>query len=58
MQTTVFVVDLLPDRFTEFAPLHAEYFGDHCPVSTICGVVHLAFPGQLVEFNAVVDLNA
>ncbi|MGH2597978.1 MAG: RidA family protein [Dehalococcoidia bacterium] len=52
VQTTVYVKDLRR-RFDEIARLHAEYFGEHRPPSTVLGVVDLAEPLQLVEIAAV-----
>ncbi|GAA1828645.1 RidA family protein [Pseudonocardia ailaonensis] len=57
VQDFTVVVDL-PTWFGEFSALHVAYYGDHRPASTICGVVALAFPGQLVEINAVLALGA
>ena len=52
VQTTVYVKDLRR-HFDEIARLHAEYFGEHQPTSTVLGVVELALPQQLVEIAAV-----
>ena len=52
VQTTVYVKDLRR-HFDAVARLHAEYFGDHRPTSTVLGVVELALPQQLVEIAAV-----
>ena len=52
VQTTVYVKDLRR-HFDEIARLHAEYFGEHRPTSTVLGVVELALPQQLVEIAAV-----
>ncbi len=52
VQTTVYVKDLRR-HFDDVARLHAEYFGDHRPTSTVLGVVDLALPEQLVEVAAV-----
>ena len=52
VQTTVYVKE--PRRFfDQTARLHAEYFGEHRPTSTVLGVVELALPQQLVEIAAV-----
>ena len=52
VQTTVYVKDLRR-YFDDIARLHAEYFGEHRPTSTVLGVVELALPEQLVEIAAV-----
>src|SRR3712207_1911461 len=52
VQTTVYVKDLRRN-FDAIARLHAEYFGEHRPTSTVLGVVDLALPDQLVEIAAV-----
>jgi 2-iminobutanoate/2-iminopropanoate deaminase len=52
VQTTVYVKDLRR-HFDAIAGLHAEYFGEHRPTSTVLGVVELALPQQLVEIAAV-----
>ncbi len=52
VQTTVYVKDLRR-HFDDVARLHAEYFGQHRPTSTVLGVVDLALPQQLVEIAAV-----
>ena len=52
VQTTVYVKDLRR-YFDDVARLHAEYFGEHRPTSTVLGVVDLALPQQLVEIAAV-----
>lgn len=52
VQTTVYVKELR-SHFGEMARLHAEYFGDHRPTSTVVGVADLALPQQLVEIAAV-----
>ena len=52
VQTTVYVKDLRR-HFDDIARLHAEYFGEHRPTSTVLGVVDLALPPQLVEIAAV-----
>jgi 2-iminobutanoate/2-iminopropanoate deaminase len=52
VQTTVYVKDLRR-HFEDIARLHAEYFGEHRPTSTVLGVVELALPQQLVEIAAV-----
>ena len=52
VQTTVYVKDLRR-HFDAVARLHAEYFGDHRPTSTVLGVVELALPEQMVEIAAV-----
>ena len=56
VQTTVYVKDLR-DNFDAIARLHAEYFGEHRPTSTVLGVVELALPAQLVEIAAVAILD-
>ncbi|WP_236794791.1 RidA family protein [Amycolatopsis sp. GM8] len=57
VQDFTVVVDL-PVWFNDFSALHAAYYGEHRPASTICGVAALAFPGQLVEINAILALGA
>ena len=52
VQTTVYVKDLR-QNFEAIGRLHAEYFGEHRPTSTVLGVVDLALPEQLVEIAAV-----
>lgn len=56
VQTTVYVKDLR-GHFSEIARLHAEYFGEHRPTSTVLGVVDLALPQQLVEIAAIAVLE-
>lgn len=56
VQTTVYVKDL-PRHFGDMARLHAEYFGEHRPTSTVLGVVDLALPQQLVEIAAIAVLE-
>jgi 2-iminobutanoate/2-iminopropanoate deaminase len=56
VQTTVYVRDLRR-HFDAIAGLHAEYFGNHRPTSTLLGVVDLALPEQLVEMVAVASLS-
>jgi enamine deaminase RidA (YjgF/YER057c/UK114 family) len=56
VQDFTVVVDL-PTWFNDFSAMHAAYYAGHRPASTICGVAALAFPGQLVEINAVLALN-
>lgn len=55
VQTTVYVKDLRR-HFGDIARLHAEYFGNHRPTSTVLGVVELALPEQLVEIAAVASI--
>jgi 2-iminobutanoate/2-iminopropanoate deaminase len=55
VQTTVYVKDLRT-HFADVARLHAEYFGEHRPTSTVLGVVDLALPLQLVEIAAIAVL--
>src|SRR5438105_5194910 len=57
IQTTVYVKDLRR-YFNDIARLHAEYFGEHRPTSTVLGVVDLALPPQLVEIAAIVIVSA
>jgi 2-iminobutanoate/2-iminopropanoate deaminase len=52
IQTMVYVKDLRR-YFNDIARLHAEYFGEHRPTSTLIGVVDLALPPQLVEIAAI-----
>jgi enamine deaminase RidA (YjgF/YER057c/UK114 family) len=52
VQTTVYVKEL-GRHVDAMARLHAEYFGEHRPTSTVLGVVDLALPPQLVEIAAV-----
>ncbi|GEC03205.1 hypothetical protein SSP24_08600 [Streptomyces spinoverrucosus] len=56
VETTVLVRNLR-DNFDATARLHAEYFGQHRPTSTLMGVSDLALPDQLVEIGAVVRLD-
>ena len=55
VQTTVYVKDL-PRHFEAIERLHADYFGQHRPTSTVLGVVDLALPEQLIEIAAVAVL--
>jgi enamine deaminase RidA (YjgF/YER057c/UK114 family) len=55
VQTTVYVKDLRR-HFGNIARLHAEYFGNHRPTSTVLGVVELALSEQLVEIAAVASI--
>ena len=57
VQTTVYVKELRR-YFDAIARLHAEYFGEHRPTSTVLGVVDLALPPQLVEIAAIVIVSA
>ncbi|MGW0117899.1 RidA family protein [Streptomyces sp. NPDC003327] len=59
VETTV-LVRKLRENFDTTARLHAEYFGEHRPASTVMGVSDLALPDQLVEIGALVrlDVNA
>src|SRR3954466_15986240 len=43
VETTVLVKDLR-EHFDDIARLHAEYFGQHRPTSTLIGVAELALP--------------
>ncbi|MEU6394764.1 Rid family hydrolase [Streptomyces sp. NPDC046939] len=56
VETTVLVRNLR-ENFDAVARLHAEYFGEHRPASTVMGVVDLALPDQLVEIGALVRLD-
>ncbi|MFF5366414.1 RidA family protein [Streptomyces sp. NPDC013187] len=56
-ETTVLVRNLR-ENFDTTARLHAEYFGEHRPASTVMGVSDLALPDQLVEIGALVRLDA
>ncbi|MEU3572144.1 Rid family hydrolase [Kitasatospora sp. NPDC036755] len=56
VETTVLVRNLR-ENFDTAARLHAEYFGEHRPTSTIMGVSDLALPDQLVEIGALVRLD-
>ncbi len=56
IQTTVYVKDLRR-YFNDIARLHAEYFGEHRPTSTVLGVVDLALPPQLIEIAAIVVVS-
>ncbi|MHA5049902.1 Rid family hydrolase [Streptomyces sp. SD15] len=47
----------LRENFDTTARLHAEYFGEHRPTSTVMGVSDLALPDQLVEIGALVRLD-
>ncbi|MFJ3505400.1 Rid family hydrolase [Streptomyces sp. NPDC090135] len=57
VETTVLVKNLR-DNFDMTARLHAEYFGEHRPASTVMGISDLALPDQLVEIGALVRLDA
>ncbi|BAU82060.1 pyrimidine utilization protein C [Streptomyces laurentii] len=48
---------VLRENFDTTARLHAAYFGEHRPTSTVMGVSDLALPDQLVEIGAVVRLD-
>jgi len=52
VETTVLVKDLR-EHFDDIARLHAEYFEQHRPTSTLIGVADLALPPQLVEIAGV-----
>ncbi|MDQ3824716.1 MAG: RidA family protein [Actinomycetota bacterium] len=52
VETTVLVKNLR-EYFDDIARLHAEYFGQHRPTSTLIGVADLALPPQLVEIAGV-----
>lgn len=56
VETTV-LVRKLRENFDTTARLHAEYFGEHRPASTVMGVSDLALPDQLVEIGALVRLD-
>ncbi|MFJ2952752.1 RidA family protein [Streptomyces sp. NPDC087226] len=56
VETTVLVRNLR-EHFDTLAPLHAQYFGEHRPTSTVTGVSDLALPEQLIEVGAVVRLD-
>ncbi|MFG3659756.1 Rid family hydrolase [Streptomyces sp. NPDC047706] len=56
VETTALIVDLRRN-FEVLARLHAEYFAEHRPTSTVMGVVALVLPEQLVEIGAVVRLD-
>jgi enamine deaminase RidA (YjgF/YER057c/UK114 family) len=56
VETTVLVRNLR-ENFDTTARLHAAYFGEHRPTSTVMGVFDLALPDQLVEIGAVVRLD-
>lgn len=56
VETTVLVRNLR-ENFDVTARLHAEYFGEHRPASTVMGVSDLALPDQLVEIGALVRLD-
>ncbi|MFE6102624.1 RidA family protein [Streptomyces laurentii] len=56
VETTVLVRNLR-ENFDTTARLHAAYFGEHRPTSTVMGVSDLALPDQLVEIGAVVRLD-
>jgi 2-iminobutanoate/2-iminopropanoate deaminase len=56
VQTTVYVKGLRT-YFDEISRLHAEYFGEHHPTSTLLGVVELALPEQLVEISALAVIS-
>jgi 2-iminobutanoate/2-iminopropanoate deaminase len=57
VETTVLVRNLR-EHFDDIARLHAEYFGQHRPTSTLIGVADLALPPQLVEIAGVALLDA
>ncbi|MET9109085.1 RidA family protein [Streptomyces zhihengii] len=54
---TMVLVRNLRENFDTTARLHAEYFGEHPPASTVMGVSDLALPDQLVEIGALVRLG-
>ncbi|MEU5896678.1 RidA family protein [Streptomyces venezuelae] len=56
VETTVLVRNLR-ENFETTARLHAEYFGEHRPTSTVMGIADLALPDQLVEIGALVRLD-
>ncbi|MGA4943178.1 RidA family protein [Streptomyces cinereoruber] len=56
VETTVLVRNLR-ENFDTTARLHAEYFGEHRPASTVVGVSDSALPDQLVEIGALVRLG-
>ncbi|MFE7558824.1 RidA family protein [Kitasatospora sp. NPDC057500] len=56
VETTVLVRNLR-ENFEAAARLHADYFGEHRPTSTVMGVSDLALPDQLVEIGALVRLD-
>lgn len=56
VETTVLVRNLR-ENFDTTARLHAEYFGEHRPASTVVGVSDSAPPDQLVEIGALVRLG-
>ncbi len=56
VETTVLVRNLR-ENFDTTARLHAEYFGEHRPTSTVMGISDLALPDQLVEIGALVRLD-
>ncbi|MFF8840265.1 RidA family protein [Streptomyces sp. NPDC015130] len=56
VETTVLVRNLR-ENFDTTARLHAEYFGEHRPASTVMGVSDLALPDQLMEIGALVRLD-
>lgn len=56
VETTVLVRNLR-ENFETTARLHAEYFGEHRPASTVMGISDLALPDQLVEIGALVRLD-
>lgn len=56
VETTVLVKELR-EHFDDIARLHAEYFGQHRPTSTLIGVDELALPPQLVEIAGVALLD-
>ncbi|MEU3299653.1 Rid family hydrolase [Streptomyces sp. NPDC006678] len=56
VESTVLVMNLR-ENFDTTSRLHAEYFGEHRPTSTVMGVSDLALPDQLVEIGALVRLD-
>ncbi|MFB7476873.1 RidA family protein [Kitasatospora sp. NPDC056184] len=56
VETTVLVRNLR-ENFEAAARLHAGYFGEHRPTSTVMGISDLALPDQLVEIGALVRLD-
>ncbi|MFE2105927.1 RidA family protein [Kitasatospora sp. NPDC059463] len=56
VETTVLVRNLR-ENFEAAARLHADYFGEHRPTSTVMGISDLALPDQLVEIGALVRLD-
>ena len=54
LRVTVYLTNI--DDRTKINPVRQEFFGDTRPASTLIGVSELAFPGMLVEIEAVAGI--